>query len=127
MTQQEFFSGYEDAERIFHVIEQAIAKIGGADFKVTKSQIAFCRGRNFAWVWRPSQYLRGERPPLVLSLALARRDLSPRWKEIAEPRPGRYMHHLELRAPSDVDAQVGRWLHEAAEDAAAWESRSARA
>lgn len=122
MTQQEFFKGHEDSERIFHVVQQAIAKIGGADLKVTKSQIAFLRGRAFAWVWRPGQYLRGERPPLVLSLALDRRDPSPRWKEVVEPRPRRYMHHLELRSPGDVDAQVRRWLHEAAECAAAREA-----
>lgn len=126
MTRQEFFSGHEDSERIFHVVQQAIAKIGGADLKITKSQIAFSRGRGFAWAWRPGQYLRGDHPPLVLSLALAPRDPSPRWKEIVEARPGRYMHHLELRSPGDVDAQVRRWLHEAAERAAERESRSDR-
>jgi hypothetical protein len=113
MTPEAFFAGHEDAEQLFHAVQKAIAKIGGAALTITKSQIAFRRNGAFAWAWTPGRYLRGAHPPLVLSLVLARRDPSPRWKEIAEPRPGRYMHHLELRAPSDVDDQVSRWLAEA--------------
>jgi hypothetical protein len=49
----------------------------------------------------------------VLTLALRRRDSSPRWKEIVEPRPGRFTHHLELRSAADIDDKVLGWLQEA--------------
>lgn len=62
---------------------------------------------------RAGQWLRGETAPLVLSIALARRDRSRRWKQIVKPRPGRFMHHLELWAARDVDDEVGGWLADA--------------
>lgn len=39
-----------------------------------------------------------------------RRDPSSRWKEIVEPKPGRFTHHLELNAPTAVDDEVCAWL-----------------
>lgn len=91
--------------------------IGSAELRVTTSQVAFRRHRAFAWVWMPSIYLRGERPPLVLTLALRYRDASPRWKQIVEPAPGRFTHHLELRSPADLDDEVRAWLQVAWEEA----------
>ena len=38
-------------------------------------------------------------------------------REVVQPTPGRWMHHLELGDPDDVDAEVVRWLEEAARDA----------
>ncbi|MBN1661408.1 MAG: hypothetical protein JXA93_23655 [Anaerolineae bacterium] len=86
--------------------------------RVSKSQIAFRRRRSFAWVWRPGQYLKGEVAPLVLTLSLPQRDASPRWKEVVEPAPGKFTHHLELYDVVDVDDQVRRWLRYAWEGAA---------
>jgi hypothetical protein len=88
-----------------------------ADVRVTKSQVAFRRTRAFAWAWMPGMYLRGDTAPLVLSVALRRRDASPRWKEIVEPAPGRFMHHLALYSPTEIDGDVLRWLQEAWEQA----------
>ena len=85
--------------------------------RVTKSQIAFRRRRAFAWVWQPGQYLRGRGAPLVLSMSLPWRDSSPRWKEIVEPAPGRFMHHLELYDSAEVDQDVSAWLRQAWEAA----------
>jgi hypothetical protein len=66
----------------------------------------------------PGTYLRGRHAPLVLTISLRRRDSSTRWKEIVEPTPGRFTHHLELRSATDVDDQVRSWLREAWADAA---------
>lgn len=85
--------------------------------RVTKSQIAFHRGRAFAWAWMPAKWLGGNMAPLVLSVRLPRRDRSRRWKEVVEPAPGRFMHHLELYVPGDIDTQVRRWLAAARRDA----------
>ena len=51
--------------------------------------------------------------PLVLTVALRHLDTSPRWKEVVEPAPGRFTHHLELRSPDQVDAEVRDRLAEA--------------
>jgi hypothetical protein len=109
-----FFTGFETSRPLFDALRQAVDRLGPVEMRVSKSQIAFRRRVAFAWAWIPDRYLRGGHAPLVLSVALPRRDASPRWKEIVEPKPGRFMHHLELVAPSDVDDEVGEWL------AAAW-------
>jgi hypothetical protein len=91
--------------------------LGEMETHVTKSQVAFRRCRAFAWAWVPGKYLRGKVAPLVLTLALRRRDPSPRWKEIVEPRPGWFTHHLELSSSGEIDDQVNAWLREAWENA----------
>ena len=48
--------------------------------------------------------------PLVLTISFMKRDPSPRWKEIVEPTPGRFMHHLEVYSTEDLDQQVREWL-----------------
>jgi len=111
-----FFRGQPLSRQIFDALRGLIDELGPAEVAVTKSQIAFRRARPFAWAWMPGQYLRGRQvAPLVLSLALPQRDPSPRWKQVVEPRPGRFMHHLELYAATDLDEEVRGWLR------AAWE------
>jgi hypothetical protein len=78
--------------------------------RVTKSQVAFYRRRAFAWAWMPGKYVRGRVAPLVLTVALPFRDTSSRWKEIVEPRQGRFIHHLELRDPRQIDEDVREWV-----------------
>ena len=80
---------------------------------MTRSQIAFRRRVAFAWVWIPARYLRAHVVPLVLTLSFRHRDASPRWKEIVEPTPGRFTHHLELYAVTDIDDEVRDWLRNA--------------
>jgi hypothetical protein len=109
----EFFVGYDGSRPIFHALRAAIEAIGPVELRVSKSQIAFRRRVAFAWAWIPDKYLRGGHAPLVLSVSLRQRDDSPRWKEIVEPSPGRFMHHLELHSIADVDDEVRDWLAEA--------------
>jgi hypothetical protein len=113
MTLDEFFAGQPDSRRIFESLQSAVDALGPAQLRVTKSQVAFRRCRAFAWAWMPGVYLRGRHAPLVLTLSLRRRDSSPRWKEIVEPAPGRFTHHLELRSTADIDDEVRSWLQEA--------------
>jgi len=118
MTLEQFFAGHEDSRDIFEALRLALAVIGPAQLRVSKSQAAFRRRKAFAWAWMPGQYLHVPCPPLVLAVALHRRDGSPRWKEVVEPYPGRFIHHLELRLPAEVDDEVRAWLREAWELAA---------
>lgn len=117
MTLDEFFAGHHGSRRLYAVVAQVVAGIGPATIRVTKSQVAFRRRTAFAFAWRPAMYLQRS-APLVLTVALRRRDDSPRWKEVVEPAPGRFTHHLELWRESDVDEDVEGWLREAWEAAA---------
>lgn len=113
MTLDEYFAGQTEPRRLFDDVCRAMALLGRYENTISKSQIAFRRRVGFAWVWMPRKVLRGRGAPLVLSVGLHRRDASPRWKQVSEPHPGRFTHHLELWKPADVDAQVRSWLLEA--------------
>jgi hypothetical protein len=65
----------------------------------------------------PEQYLKWKAAPLVLTVLLPWRDESPRWKQVVEPYPGRFTHHLELYETADIDEEVVGWLREAWEGA----------
>jgi hypothetical protein len=118
VTLDEFFSGRDESRRIFGTLRAAIELLGPVEIRVTKSQVAFRRRKAFAWAWVPGRYLRGRHAPLVLSLSFAERDSSRRWKEVVEPVPGRFTHHLELHTASEIDDEVRCWLQQAWEAAA---------
>ncbi len=115
MTLDEFFAGQELSRQLFDAVRALVDEQGaaGVELRVTKSQVAFRRGKAFAWAWMPEKYLRRKCAPLVLSIALPYRDTSPRWKQVVEPAPGRFMHHLELYALDEIDDQVRNWLRSA--------------
>ena len=113
LTLGEYFAGQDDSRRIFEALCSAIDALGSVQVRVTKSQVAFRRRKAFAWAWMPGKYLHGQHAPLVLTLSFLYRDASPRWKEIVEPRPGRFTHHLELYSVNDIDDQVRDWLRDA--------------
>ena len=113
MIPDEFFADQPHSQQLFKAFSQEVEALGEISMRVTKSQIAFRRPRGFAWVWMPGQYRKRKAAPLVLSLALPRRDPSPRWIEIVEPYPGRFMHHLELYEAGEIDKQVVDWVRQA--------------
>ena len=113
MTLDEYFAGHEDSRPLLEALQRMVRTIGPAALRVTRSQIAFRRRKAFAWAWVPGKYLRGKRAPLVLTLVLRSRHPSPRWKEIVEPSPGRFTHHLELFSPKDLDDEVCGWPQDA--------------
>ena len=89
---------------------EVIAAIGESSMRTGRSQISFRRRRGFAWVWAPQQYLGENAAPLAISLAAPNQISSPRWKEVVSPRPGWFVHHLEVRKLSDIDQLLRRWL-----------------
>ncbi len=113
MTLDEFFEGQELSRQLFDALCSMIEALGPVELRVTKSQIAFRRNKAFAWAWIPGKYLFGKTAPLVLTLGLPGKDNSPRWKEIAEPRQGRFVHHLELYTLDQLDDEVRGWLQAA--------------
>ena len=118
MTLDEYFGDQADSRLLFDALYSLIDTLGETTCRVTQSQVAFRRQKAFAWAWMPAKYLHGEVAPLVLSVSLPGRDSSPRWKEIVETAPGRYMHHLELNSLDDLDKQVVEWVRCAWENAA---------
>lgn len=113
MTLDEFFLGFEDSRALYEALAAKLDQLELVKVLVTKSQIAWVRRRAFAWAWLPDRYLGSGHAPLVLSVALDRRDDSRRWKQVVEPSPGHFMHHMELRSTSEIDDDVSRWLREA--------------
>lgn len=107
-----YFAGYPEARALYDTVADLLDAIGTHELRPGKSQVAFVRRHPYAAVWRPAQYLR-HGAPLVLTIYLRERDPSPRWKEVAEPAPGRFTHHLELRGREDVDDEVTAWLRQA--------------
>jgi hypothetical protein len=112
---EELFAGHPAALAVLGAVRAAVEGIGGAQMRVTRSQVAFRRRRGFAYVWRPGQYLSRPSAEAVVSIVLDRRDGSPRWKEVVRPAAAHWMHHLEVDDPAEVDDEVVRWLAEAAE------------
>jgi hypothetical protein len=109
-----FFRGRRVARRLFTAVNAAVTAAGPSTMRVTRSQISFRRNRGFAWAWTPDRWLRpGHVASLVLSIALPRRVRSKRWKEVVEPRPRQFMHHLERYDVEDIDQEVRGWLREA--------------
>jgi hypothetical protein len=116
-TLDEFFAGHEESRVLFEALRAVIDAVGPTEVRVSKSQVAFRRRKTVALAWIPGTYLRREAAPLVLTLSFRERDASPRWKQIVEPAPGRFTHHLELHSVEDLDGQVRAWLSKAWEEA----------
>jgi hypothetical protein len=112
-TLQDLLARNPLSRALYEAVRAAVAEGGPYEEIVQKSQVHFRARRAFAWVWIPEQYLRRPAAPLVLTVALPTRDPSPRWKEVVEPAPGRFIHHLELRQMDDVDEEVRAWLRSA--------------
>ena len=110
MTPAELFKGHPESLHLFEAVQRAIAKAGTCTTKVSKSQIAFKRKRSFAAVWMPGQYLHRAAAPLVLTVFTPGKIRSQRWKQVVEPAPGRFSHHLEIYRATDIDAEVEGWL-----------------
>lgn len=117
MTVDEFFSEYPESRNLFDALRSEIEALGIVEMRVTKSQVSFRRKRAFAWAWIPGMYLGSGHAPLVLTLSFPERSMSPRWKEIVEPAPGHFTHHLELNAEEAIDEEVRGWVRSAWEAA----------
>lgn len=111
-TPEQVFDGSPEGLQICSAVQRLIARHLQATARTTASQVAFRHRRGFAYVWNPRRYLKTN-VPAVLSIALPRRLESGRFKEIVNPSPGIWMHHLELGTVSEVDDEVAGWLAEA--------------
>jgi hypothetical protein len=109
-----YFAGSPLGAQVLDAVLAAVAEVDGVSVRVGRSQIALHRRRGFAWVWLPGRHLGRPTSTAVVSVALGRKDASARWKEVVQPRPGQWMHHLEVADAGEIDDQVRSWLLEAA-------------
>jgi hypothetical protein len=112
-----FLAGAPHGAATLGWVAGVVAGLGPATLRLTGSQLALRRRIGFAWLWLPGRWLAHPQADLVLSVGLPTRLDSPRFKEVVEPSPGRWMHHLEVPDPEVLDAEVAGWLA-AAYDAA---------
>jgi hypothetical protein len=115
-TPEDLFEGHDDGLRVLREVESAVRALGEVEVRVTASQVQLRRRKGFAYVWRPGRYVAND-VPAVLSIALDHDLGSPRFKEVAHPSPAVWMHHLEVWAVDEVDAEVRGWLAEAYDQA----------
>ena len=117
VTVDAFFEGAPVARLVFDRLRTVVEGLGPCTVRVTRSQVAFRRRRGFAYLWIPGRYLSRTQAPVVVSIALDHELHSPRFKEVVEPSPGHWMHHLEVHDPEDLDDEVVGWLAQAAAQA----------
>lgn len=115
MEPEELFAGHPVALAMFARVRSILEAIDPVEILTTKSQVSFRRARGFACLWMPGQYLSRPTAEVVLSIALGRRNDSPRFKEVVHPSPRQWMHRLEVDDPRVIDDEVAAWLREAAE------------
>ena len=108
-----YFRRDPESARLRDVAIETVRAAGPSTMRRTRSQIAFRRGNTFAWIWAPRQYLGAKAAPLVVSIALRRQIRSRRWKEVVSPRPGMFVHHLEVWRARDLDHIVRKWIADA--------------
>lgn len=113
MDPEAFFAGVPLGLEVHRRVLAILASLGEPRVAVSRSQVAYRRRRSLAWTWLPGRWLRRPGAEVVLSIALPRLDPSPRWKEVANPSPRAWMHHLEVRSAADLDDEVAAWLAEA--------------
>jgi hypothetical protein len=117
-TPEAFFEGHPVGLAAYHRVVGCLAEVGSLTVRVSRTQVAFRRRRGFAYLWLPERTL-GARAAgiVVLSFALGRHEPSARIKEVVQVSSRHWMHHLELRDPTELDAEAAAWLLEAADRA----------
>lgn len=113
MNLHQFFEGRDRSRAVFEAVQSAVNSVGLTEVRVSRGQIGFRRDRPFAFAWIPDIYLGHTDIALVLTIALPYKSESPRWSQVVESSPNHFMHHLALRKPREVDAEVAEWLQEA--------------
>lgn len=79
--------------------------------QVHPRQISFSASRGFAWVWLPNQKTpKREKACLIVSFILPAPLNSPRVEEIANPKPGRWTHHVIVDSPLQINSELMNWI-----------------
>ncbi len=111
-----FFNGHSAALPIYEALEAALCeRWPGTKKRVQKTQITFFDRHVFACVSFQRVKRKAELPDpyLVLTLGLPYPLESQRAAVKTEPYPGRWMTHLVLGGPEEIDGELLAWIGEA--------------
>lgn len=111
MSQPRFCLGLPRETALFEHLETLLLSLGDVRVKHDKTQTAFVRKVQFAWVSLPRR--KGDAGAVMLSIGLPSPLASPRILHMAEVSPGRWMHHLLLHDEDDLDGEITGWLEAA--------------
>jgi hypothetical protein len=98
---------------VFQRIAEIVEGCGGAELRVAATQLGWARTRGFAYLWSPQRWVGRGGAEVMLGLDLPRRDPSPRWQQVVQVRPGRFLHHLEVRSAAELGDEFADWVVEA--------------
>ena len=113
-----FFERHMDVYPLYESFEAILLReFPQTQVKLQKSQISFYNRHMFACVsfLRPKR--KAELPPsyFILTLGMPYPLESPRAAVKAEPYPGRWITHIVISSPDDLDLELFDWLREAYE------------
>lgn len=110
-----FFIQHEDAKPLFDGIAvRLLERFPETAFKIQKSQIACVSVKTYAALWFPIHPIKDHPDTkLILSFGLDEKIEDPRIREVNEPYPHRYMHHILLSSADELDATILDWLEKA--------------
>jgi len=108
----EFLLGKINETAIYEaVLAHLSAAFPDVTVKCDKTQAAFVRQTQFAWIWLPRT--KKDQGKLMVSFALPERNVVERMAWVASGRPGKYVHHVAVASPDEVDAELKGWLEAA--------------
>ncbi len=96
---------------LYEQIEEALLAFGEVSVKHDRTQTAFVRKVQFAWVSLPRR--KADAGAVMLSIGLPSRVESSRMLHAAQVAPGRFMHHMIIREESELDGEALSWLEAA--------------
>ena len=112
---ESFFSKMPEVIPLYERIEEKILeRFEDVSIEIRKTQITFKSKRGFMYVWLPIRRMKN-RPVnyLVLSFGLEQRIESSRIAESVETYKNRWMHHLIIEKPEELNDELMRWIQEA--------------
>lgn len=110
-----FFSHIPEMIPLYERIEEKILdRFEDVSIEIKKTQITFKAKRGFVYVWLPIRKMKN-RPVyyVVLSFGLDKRIESSRIAESVETYKNRWMHHLVIEKPDELDDELMSWIQEA--------------
>lgn len=109
MSEPLFCTGQVPETTLYRAIEEKIlSRYPDVSVKHDRTQTAFVRAVQFAWVSMPRR--KADAGAVTLSIGLPSRMESPRIQYAAEVAPGRWMHHLLIRSADELDDEALEWL-----------------
>jgi len=113
-TADEFFAVDTYEQRIFDLLLVSLRRrYPSTETEVQKTDVALQEGgRPFAYVWVPGVRRIPGRPLhyVIVSFGLNRCIDDPRMTEVTQSYPGRWMHHVVVAEPADIDDTLIGWL-----------------